>query len=182
MMMMMMFMMMMMMMFMMMMMMFMMMMMRMQPVHSQEVEVEANSWGNEHVGDELVNRGQSPNRGREAPKNCGQSPILGLSLRLRSRGVCPSLSLEKFILVDVQSSVQLKPKSIFYHEFAEDGPNFDPSHIQLNVFNSILNSPIGSGAKPQLPMILAHLKKLLWHGMKRLFSKTCTTLYVMDQI
>ena len=65
----------------------------------------------------------------------------------------------------------MKRKSIFsqwrIQEFAEagSGSNFDPSQIQIGVFGSVVNSPVGSKATPQLPSILLDFIRMPYFGV-----------------
>ena len=53
-------------------------------------------------------------------------------------------------------------------EFAEYGHGSQPNSATMCVFNSVVNSPVGSGAKPQLPTILVHFKRRHFLGVARI--------------
>ena len=51
--------------------------------------------------------------------------------------------------------------------FADDGSGsrFDPIQIQLGEYGNVVNSPVGSGTKPQLLTILVHFKRRHYFGV-----------------
>ena len=126
-----------------------------------------------HVASEEYWR-RNLNRWRETPKNRGWSP---------NRGQSPILSRERFEEVNpspencensytwnraicrVEAKIYLFPMAI--QTFADDGSgsHFDPIQIQLGVFENVVNSPMGSWAKPQLITILVHFERMHYFGV-----------------
>ena len=65
----------------------------------------------------------------------------------------------------VEAKICLFPVAI--QTFADDGSgsHFDPIQTQLGVFENVVNSPMGSWAKPQLLTILVHFKRMHYFGV-----------------